>query len=620
MPKTRQQRLAEERAGHPQSPPQFLEDKPRGPKRTRAKTPGATVAAGPVVPAAQSAVLGEPQALLYVWVDAAPEASGRLVGDPTHQMTIPSSVVPELITFVENLCNQEQNEMTEAILPKQPEPTKQKTANKLSNGEKSAFRRNPLLATSTLFKSQLVEASLDTSAADGITTLQADTRSIQKETLIPETPQGSSWSIGNLIPSARSIKKRFGFRPLALDSESPDSFPQTPTPSASTAQTFTEVTAPIEPKKKATSPTSAKDARAKKLRQYGSVLKPVKKPIAGSNSHENESSWAEKDSPASGVTDEAGAEEDQFPATRPTDGIKAETRQAEIGEQTAEPTIRWPSRWLDRMNQNKRKRWGEPVAMASTKCGSNGPDETDLYGDSDQQPGKIRRTRESQGFSSRVAGDPYIAQPYSPPNLQQPARRYQGGNIFAENEAANASQQSLPKTPIPTTNPSGTFKVPSPGDDDWSDSGSEEEEGNTAGLDDITPSRARNEEFASPNTSLPPPMLPKPQQVSLSIQVEALQKARAKFLKHKPRIPSRLSQSTRAYPSPPVPANRRQSGPESVATSNPLQAGGANFTAFEEWSKTASLAVTSAIENMEVDSILAGQAFMSGLENFTSTK
>ena len=51
MPKTRQQRLAEERAGHPPSPPRFLED--------------------------QLAVLGEPQALLHVWVDAGPEASGR---------------------------------------------------------------------------------------------------------------------------------------------------------------------------------------------------------------------------------------------------------------------------------------------------------------------------------------------------------------------------------------------------------------------------------------------------------------------------------------------------------------------------------------------------------------
>lgn len=108
MPKTRQQRLAEERAGHPPSPPQFLENKPkpRGPIQTRAKTPNATVAAGPVVPAVQSAVQGESQALLHLWVDAGPEASGRPANDPTHQMMIPSSFVPELVTFVKNLSNQ----------------------------------------------------------------------------------------------------------------------------------------------------------------------------------------------------------------------------------------------------------------------------------------------------------------------------------------------------------------------------------------------------------------------------------------------------------------------------------------------------------------------------------
>ena len=40
------------------------------------------------MPAAQSAVLGESRALLHVWVDAGPEASGRPVDDPTHQLTV----------------------------------------------------------------------------------------------------------------------------------------------------------------------------------------------------------------------------------------------------------------------------------------------------------------------------------------------------------------------------------------------------------------------------------------------------------------------------------------------------------------------------------------------------
>lgn len=52
MPKTRQQRIAEERAGHAPSPPQVLTVKPRGPRRTGAKMRSAnnTVAEGPAMP------------------------------------------------------------------------------------------------------------------------------------------------------------------------------------------------------------------------------------------------------------------------------------------------------------------------------------------------------------------------------------------------------------------------------------------------------------------------------------------------------------------------------------------------------------------------------------------
>lgn len=114
MPETRHQRLAEERAGYPSSPPQSLEDKPRGPKCTRAKKPSATVVARAVVPAAQSAVLGESRALLHVWVDACPEASGRPVDDPSHQLTIPSSLVPEPVTFIENIRDQNKQYVPES--------------------------------------------------------------------------------------------------------------------------------------------------------------------------------------------------------------------------------------------------------------------------------------------------------------------------------------------------------------------------------------------------------------------------------------------------------------------------------------------------------------------------
>lgn len=400
-----------------------------------------------------------------------------------------------------------------------------------------------------MFKSQLVEASLDTSSAEGITTLNADKRSTHEATLTPETPRGGNWSIVNLISSAGYIKKRLGFSSLAPVSESPNSCPQTPTPSAVTTQPLTEMTAPTEPKKKGTSPTSVRDARAKSRRKNDSIIKRVK-PATASKARKDRPSRAREASPALGGSEETRAEEEKV-------------------------AIRWPSRSLDRMNQNKRKRWDEPVPMPSTESGYGNSDKDSA---SEEQPGKIRRTGESRGFSSQVAGDP------------KPTTQYQGGNVFAEYEAANPGLQFLRKTPIPTTKSTGTFKVPSPGDDDWSDSGSEEEEG---------------------NTSVRPSTLPRPQLVPLPTQAEALRKARAKFLKHKPRIPSRLSHSTRAYPSPPFPGEtgRHQSG----HNANPPILG-ANFTAFADWCTTAPPAVVAALETMEVDPNIAGNAFARGLE------
>ena len=102
MPKTRQQRIAEERAGHAPSPPQMLTDKPSGPRRTRAKTPRAnnTVVEGPVVPSQPLAAPGleAPRALVHVWVD-----ENRYVYDPSHEYAIPSALVPELVLFLNKL-------------------------------------------------------------------------------------------------------------------------------------------------------------------------------------------------------------------------------------------------------------------------------------------------------------------------------------------------------------------------------------------------------------------------------------------------------------------------------------------------------------------------------------
>lgn len=671
MPKTRQQRMAEAQAGHQLSPQQVLEDKPRGPKRTRAKTPSAAVVAGPVVPAAQSAVLGEPQALLHVWVDAGPETSGRPLDDPTHELTIPSSLVPELVKFLENIRNKNVEKvpeassmesadqempsqaMAEAIQPTQPElvqntasPAQSQRANGPTNKKRPPFRRNSLLPSPAVLKSLPATAALNKSAVDATpvifrrnpkitstlsdntashqpndelstaedsdmdgasengsmisqstkSTLPIATQLVHEGKVVPETPQGGKWGFGRLIQSARSITKRFS--PLSQVSDVPESSLQMS--AMGTARVPTETAVLAQPKKKSSPTISVRDARARNRRQNDLAIKPVKTITTG-KTRRDKAPRAKRARLESGEAEGLGSGDDNFSATESSNRNKGqlgngEAGQAESQEPEAKPAIRWPSRSLDRMNQNKRKRWGEPVA---------GPIQADVYGDSadnetDQQPGKIRRTGASEDFTSQVAGNSHAARPYI----------YQGGNVFAEYEAAqraeSARQQSLPKTPTPITNPTGTFKVPSPGDSDWSDSGSEEDEGNITGLENTTPSRANNEGVVLAQHRNPPSKIPVPQ------QYEALRKARAKALRYKPRNPSRLYQSSRAYPSPPVPSEAAL-GNHGGERMDP-------YNSFAEWVKTASAAVTAALENMDVDSNFAGQAFKSGFDNFTEPK
>ena len=449
-----------------------------------------------------------------------------------------------------------------------------------------------------------MEASLDTPTADSISSLQAGS---------PQTPQSSKWSIGNLFQSTRSIE----VSPLASVFESPELFLQTPT--KNTAQTSTGEVPPTKPKNRRWSLTSAKDARAKHRRHNNSVIKPVKPTTAGKNQRDR-LSLAREGSSTSSRTETTDVEEEQFSDIKSTDRVQGEARQVEAEGPTAKPTIRWPSRSLDRMNQNKRKRWGEPVAVPSPDSERYGLAKTNLYENSEEdgmteQPGKIRRTTESREFTSQVAEDRNTARPYE----------YQGTNIFTEyraaQKAANTREQFLSKTPIPITNPTGTFKVPSPGDSDWSDSGSEEEEGSSMGLEDMTTSRNSNGEFALANPRFLQLKLPKPQRIPPLTQSEALRKAREGLLKHKPRNPSKLIQSSSAYSSPASLSEAAVTGPQGAAklepstTVNLEQTSRTIFTAFKDWCKTAPPAVAAALESMEVDSNVAGNEFARGLEN-----
>lgn len=645
--------MAEERAGQAPSPPQSLPVNQRGPRRARSKMPSATVAAGSVVPAAQPAVLKEPQALLRVWVDAGPEPSN----DPTHQMLFRSTQLPAVVAYLKNISSESnetpsshqgipEQEIEEPIEQKKPGPV---IAAKPAKRRKNAFRRNPEMRLSA----ELLESTSaaddgipmifrdgfdfeanqprytispqrdDKLSADGNCTMNdaSETGNTNGRTadpsiqvaasevnLAPQTPRGSKWSLGNLYQSACSITRRLVFSPLASVPESPESSSQ-----AATTSAVTESTAPAQPKKKSSAPSSARDRRAKSRRHDNSAVTSVNT-VTTSTNQGSRRPRAKKAEPASDDTEATGVQDKEF---LPMNGTGEEgAQQAGAGEPIVRQNIRWPSRSLDRMNANKRKRDGDRIDTPG-EAGSHGLAATDRPvegGITEEQPGKRRRTGEPGGSSVQVAG--------------YPAVEYKGGNVFAEDkaarEAASTGQQTLPKTPIPITNREGTFKVPSPGDGDWSDSGSEEDEATNAGLEDIAPPRAKNGGLVAGGPKRLRPA-----------EVEALRKARENSQKHKPRKPSRLCYSSKAYPSPPVAASRRQSEPSpplpgdtekrqprhqaaiKPSTSANLEPSGhiRKFTAFEGWCKKASPAVIAAIEEMEVDSNMAGNAVEKALEN-----
>lgn len=240
---------------------------------------------------------------------------------------------------------------------------------------------------------------------------------------------------------------------------------------------------------------------------------------------------------------------------RSADWDEGEAIEAGIGV-IAKSSTCFPSRALDIMNKNKRKSWSEPVAMPSPEGGIYGLGATDVYGNSkeesitEKQPGKIRHTGEPEKIINQV-GHPGTARQFTGPNFQHLSTQTKVGNIVAEYEVA--IKVASTRQQIPITDPTGSFKVPSPSDSDSSDSRSEEEEHSSAGMAVITLSINYGGEFVLANPGFGLSKLSKLVNIPRPADSKALQKAREKLLQYKPRNPSRLSQSFRAYLSLPDP-------------------------------------------------------------------
>lgn len=139
---------------------------------------------------------------------------------------------------------------------------------------------------------------------------------------------------------------------------------------------------------------------------------------------------------------------------------------------------------------------------------------------------------------------------------------------------------------------------------------------NTTGFEDVSPSRTKNGEHGLALPALRSFEPPEPQQIMKAVtESEALRKARDKALKHKSGYPSRLGRSSMTCSSPPASNEAETRAAKPSTDSNPGPTGRPIYDAYEKWCKSASTAVTAAVERMEVDPNVAGNAFEEALTN-----
>lgn len=677
MPKTRQQRLAEEQAGHASSPPQILADKSRVPRRTRAKTPSAyhnTVAAEPVVPDAQLAAPGleAPQALVHVWVD-----ENRYVYDPSHELTIPSALVPELVVFINKLrdhgtqnsvasssstaqvtpsLNRPQLAQTSGTEPKLPEPSAPIAPQHASAGVVSPFLETspPMLTNASSAREQPFQpfsgpaAPLNTRphiqsppqetdrsltphdspiALSEVTFQQIapPVQSICNNKPVHTIPQ--SVTPTHVVQQAVNTSGRSGIvDKQASDQEMPDQQVnevvqrnQKMSVSSSKSQTGASgvarrkrramsgkpsASAPIK-KKLGPVPSDPKIIHAlglpsifRKYRQlptytadgqalYGQVPPsdnymrfhdeaPANTDSSMANTSTSQTSQASGSSVPGRLIRRTHSVKKRFGFSPLTTISERDETTPPMQPAKSRPAMRVPSRLFHRVKANKRKRWTSPESIPNPKGKSYGLGEVELYGNAEededkiagQKPGKVRRTSHLENFSSQ-------------------------GAVNSDSSRPCTGQQSIiPKTPIPVTNAAGSFKVPSPGDSDWSDSESEH----------AASSQAAASSTPTTTTNPGPTSLQRFRANAYGDWLKTASPAAAAVVEQMEVGHTAVSQAF-----------------EAVLNSNPPPTSRPRFKAMEDWLRTASPSVAAALEQMDVDPNVAGTAFQRGLENYTSS-
>ena len=369
----------------------------------------------------------------------------------------------------------------------------------------------------------------------------------------PETPRARGWGLSNFLPSARSVTKYIPF-----SSRLTISTPQQPPPPQPQELAQTEPRINVDNSQPQADPNIA-----------NTVIGP------GHRRHQSTSKQQRL------LTKEQADEERRIKKMRAQMRREAEALEEQRKDlEIAKKDLAEQRKLADTAQTpgQKRKRIPSPDVIPLPPNGGFGlvdeyfiaessSDEEDAAAQetpTKERPLKIARTSTSD---DAVIASPFRARPYTGTLFAHPdsSRSRQDDNVFVELDRPDANP-ALASTPA--HGPTLTFKVPSPGSSD-SDSGEDEDDGQQQNnqktqrasspsvtepksiLRNSNQSQSRsNSNSSSPSKTMVPPPRPNTGHTNLSAATTmppsgALEKAREKALKHQPKQPSTLRESSR---------------------------------------------------------------------------
>ena len=366
---------------------------------------------------------------------------------------------------------------------------------------------------------------------------------------VPETPRARRWGLPSFLPSARSVTKYIPFSSGRMPSTPPQQPPQPeqltrtePQVNATTAQSQSEperadtVAGPRHRHRQSTSNqqkllTKQQSAEDKRIKKERAILR-------------REAEALQKAMRDFEMTKKDYAEQQKSADVAQTPGQKRKRI-------PSPDTIPLPAGGGFGMVD-------EYFVVDSSSDEELGTQETPTK----QRPSKKARTSSPH---DATVGSPFRARPYTGTLFAHPdAQRSPDENVFSESNKPGANS-ALDSTPPP--GPTLTFKVPSPGSSDSDEEDDEQEQiierpqkvpsPSALAPKSILRNSASNQSQSrpaansiSPSKSMVPPPRPNPVHATLPAATTmppsgALEKAREKALKHQPKQPSTLRESSR---------------------------------------------------------------------------